>query len=107
MKKQFSKDLFIQILNDLQKESDVLSELYQKYRIDFIDCDWLRNDISAIKLLEFIFDDEESQWIDWWCWETDFGRDENMGQIFDEDDNIIRVENSDQLYDFLIGNMEE
>jgi hypothetical protein len=51
MKKQFSKDLFVDILNDLQRESDTLSELYDKYRIDYIDCDWIRNDISVIKLL--------------------------------------------------------
>lgn len=107
MKKQFSKDLFIKILNGLQEESDVLSELYQKYRIDFIDCDWLNNDSSVIKLLEFIFNDEETHWIDWWCWESDFGRDEDFGAIFDENDNIIRVDTAEQLYDFLINNMEE
>lgn len=107
MKKQFSKDLFVDILNDLQRESDTLSELYDKYRIDYIDCDWIRNDISVIKLLEFIFNAEENHWIEWWCWETDFGRDDNMGQIFDEDDNIIRVETAEELYDFLVSNIEE
>lgn len=107
MKKQFSKDLFVGILNDLQRESDTLSELYDRYRIDYIDCDWIRNDISVIKLLEFIFNDEETHWIEWWCWEADFGRDDNIGQIFDEDDNIIRVETTEELYDFLVSNIEE
>ena len=107
MKKQFSKDRFVVILNTLQKQYDILSDLYENYNIDLIDCNWLLNETHVIKLLEYIFNDEETEWISWWCWETNFGRDEEFGAIFDEDDNIIRVDTAEQLYDFLIGNMEE
>ena len=105
MKKRFSKELFVEILQNLQQESDTLSDLYEKYRIDFIDCDWIRNDISVIKLLEFIFDDEETDWIGWWCWEKDFGRDNNI-DAFSITDNIIPLDTPEEFYNFLIENME-
>ena len=74
MKKPFSKDKFISIINSLQQVSDMLNELYGKYGIDLIDCN-LDQSNNVIDLLEYIFDAEDAQDIGWWCWETDFGRD--------------------------------
>lgn len=106
MKKQFSKDNFVFILDSLKKESDMISELYKEYNIDLIDCNWLLNETSVINLLEFIFDDEDTDWIGWWCWEKDFGRDKEIDVYYDFNDPII-LDTPDQLYDFLIKNIEE
>ena len=110
MKKLFSKERFVEIMNALQQENDIISELYEKYNIDIIDCNWRQSDYYVVKLLKYIFDDEETDWIDWWCWETDFGRDTTLNHCYKTiDDKEIEEEldTSEKLYDFLISNMEE
>ena len=108
MKNQFSKEKFVEIINSLQKEDDIVSELYQKYNIDIIDCNWHQSDYYVVKLLQYIFDDEETCWIDWWCWETDFGRDTPYcfynieGKEVEEE-----IDTPEKLYDFLISNIKE
>ena len=98
MKKQFSKEDFVDIINKLKVESDTISKLYEDFDVDIIGCVWLQNDASVIKLLEFIFDDED-KWIDWWCWENDFGRDRLEAFI---DDKAIILDTAEDLYEFLI-----
>lgn len=109
MKKMFSKEEFVEILNALCKERDVLSELYQKYNIDIIDCGWRQSDYYLVKLLQYVFNDEAS-WIDWWCWETDFGRDWDLSRLYyTENDREVEliIDSAEKLYDFLVSNMKE
>ena len=98
MKKQFSKEDFVDIINKLKVESDTISKLYEDFDVDIIGCNWLQTDVSVIKLLEFIFEDE-GEWIDWWCWENDFGREGLEAFI---DDKAIILDTAEDLYEFLI-----
>ena len=112
MKKQFSKEIFIELMEALQQENDVVSELYQKYNIDIIDCNWHQSEYYVVKLLQYIFEDEETCWIDWWCWEADFGRDTDLNKIYipnlkSDKDIEVEINTSEKLYDFLISNIEE
>ena len=107
MKKQLSKDKFISIINSLKQVSDMLNELYEKYGIDLIDCN-LDQSVSVESLLEYIFDDEDTHDIGWWCWETDFGRDYPSCVVYENIDGkeITReIDTVEKLYDFLISNM--
>ena len=107
MKKPFSKDKFISIINSLQQVSDMLNELYGKYGIDLIDCN-LDQSNNVIDLLEYIFDAEDAQDIGWWCWETDFGRDYPSCLIYENIDGkeiTKEIDTVEKLYDFLVLNM--
>ena len=102
--KKLSKEKFIYIIDTLKVESDTISELYQKYKIDIIDCDWYKSDECLIDLLKFIFDDKED-WIDWWCWETDFGRDTSLCVLYDDENNETVLDTTEKFYDFLVDDM--
>lgn len=107
MKKSFSKDKFVFVINSLQQVSDMLNELYGKYGIDLIDCN-LDQSNNIVNLLEYIFEDEEASWIDWWCWETDFGRDYPSCVVYEniEGKEITKeIDTVEKLYDFLVSNM--
>ncbi len=110
MKKMFSKELFIEIMNALQQENDVVSELYETYNIDLIDCSWRQSDYYVVKLLQYIFNDEHNDWIDWWCWETDFGRDTTLNscyKTFEGEEIEEKIDTAEKLYNFLISNIKE
>lgn len=104
MKKQFSKEWFISILDKIEHQETLLSILYRDYSIDLIECNWWLNDSQIVKLLEYIFDDEESEWISWWCWEKEFGNNKDI-DAFDENEQKIILDTSEQLYEFLLENM--
>lgn len=39
-------------------------------------------------------------WIDWFCFETDFGNNSHF-RAYDKDDKVIPLSNASELYDFL------
>lgn len=43
---------------------------------------------------------DTNEWISWYCWETDFGRDKNMNQI-EVDGETITIDNFKALYEFI------
>lgn len=105
MKRQFSKNDFISIIDKLQIEADTVSELYRKYSIDIIGCEWYQSDYYLVKVLSWIFEDDD-EWIDWWCWETDFGRYSDYTTITYKDGTEKTVATAADLYDFLVENMK-
>ena len=40
-------------------------------------------------------------WIEWFCFETDFGNESYRLQAFDENNQPIKMDNAGDLYDFL------
>jgi len=44
---------------------------------------------------------EEESWIEWFCYETAFGRKGDQLPAFDEKGNRIKMDNAGDLYDFL------
>jgi hypothetical protein len=53
------------------------------------------------KILKSEMHDEEG-WIEWFCFETDFGTKSNTIRAFNADKSIIPMSNAGELYDFLI-----
>lgn len=53
------------------------------------------------KLLQEVFNKDQYEWIEWWVWETNFGKDNLGGSYLDKDNNKIDIIDYDTLYDCL------
>ena len=61
---------------------------------------------ALMKVLQEEMDDNDlckygQSWIEWFCFETDFGNESYRLQAFDENKQIIKMDNAGDLYDFL------
>ena len=103
-----SKNEFVKIMTAIQRVmnySNELNDVFDKY-----DCSVLfQPDCidQTIDLLEFIFHDEKTNWISNWIFELDFGKDYTNSDIEGENGEIVVLNTVDDLYDFLVRNMEE
>jgi len=59
---------------------------------------------TIVKLLEFIFQDE-SEWIQYWLWELDFGKEATRLGAFDANNEPIPLSTVNDLYNLLLKNM--
>lgn len=82
-------------LNEFFKENHVDGYLYEPNCIE-----------QALSLLGFIFDDKD-QWIDYWVYELDFGRQYKEGTITDANGENIPLETVEELYELLVKNLLE
>ena len=41
-------------------------------------------------------------WIEWFCWETDFGRESFRLKAYRKDKSVIKMDNAGDLYDYLM-----
>ena len=61
---------------------------------------------ALIKVLQEVMNDTEvckygQSWIEWFCFETDFGNESYRLQAYDENKQPIKMNNAGDLYDFL------
>ncbi len=63
---------------------------------------------AVINLLHAIFGKaDKDEWISYFCFDLDFGRDYHKGTIRDDDGSDIDLFTAEDLYDFLITNLNE
>ena len=55
---------------------------------------------AIIKVLNEEMNDDQG-WIEWFCFETDFGNESYRLQAFDKNKQPIKMDNAGDLYDFL------
>lgn len=101
---QFS-DCIETIQNEMEREdkiNDVLSDEFALERT------MLYNPLLAeyIKLLRSVFDDE-NDWIDYYVYDLDFGKDYHDGDVQDENGQNIPLLTVEDLYNLLIENMDD
>ena len=66
------REKFIEVLEILETKSGNISKLYA-LKIDMIDYDEPYS-IVISTLLEEVYGKEGNDWIEWYCWENDFGK---------------------------------
>lgn len=85
---------FARIIDELKNVSERTTKAY-KINVDLIDYnDDFYNIITT--LIDELFTEESVDWIDWYMFEKDFGRDKNM-EAWDENRNPI-CRNTRELY---------
>ncbi len=104
-----TKNEFVEIMNKLKEVDDFVKEVNEKSRklsdaiiSDFFNAQSLSisHESLVLELLQNIFNDKD--FISWWIYETDYGRNKNMAKVWLEDNTEISLETPEQLYDFLI-----
>ena len=56
---------------------------------------------ALMKVLKDEMNDNQEGWIEWFCFETDFGNESYRIQAFDENKQPIKMDDAGDLYDFL------
>lgn len=104
-----SRDDFCRTIYELKRNDefiDKLNDLFSEFkRDDAVYCTGLESTI--VSLLETMFDDNQTNWISYWLWELNFGNDYKEGDVTEHDGTIIPLRTAEELYDFLIKNMED
>jgi hypothetical protein len=77
---------FEKIILTLDKESQTITELYNK-NVDLIDFVGPYHAVIDLLFRE-LYDDDGCEWINWYCYERDFGRREDL-IAYDENKNTI------------------
>lgn len=102
-----TKEQFCEIIEKVKENEEFYDKLndvlYEYHKDTYIISDSLS---IVLDLLLMIFKDE-ADWIGYFCWELDFGEKYEDGCITDENGNNIPLKTSEQLYDFLIKNMQK
>jgi len=102
-----TKEQFIEYMEKLEQQTNIDKEagdLLSKYFSGF--SGWYDN----VRLFDIIFDflhnefDDKDDWISYYVYELDFGKDWTEECCKDSDGVIIDLSSSDKLYDFLIEN---
>lgn len=101
MKKyNMTREEFKEIINQIQRLEDY-SDKYYKFGIDLFEGEYpiLDATYTTIRLLfESIYTEEGYEWIEWFCYENDFGN--HKLEAHDEEGNLI-CQTVDQLFDLL------
>lgn len=107
-----SKEQFVKIINRLKDTDDFVKETNNRARkladsIESAEINAMGLAIShesiVVELLEDMFND--SDYISWWLYDLEYGRDYKDGCIQDEKGKIIDLSTAEKLYDFLVENV--
>ncbi len=91
-------NLIIEYLDRDEKISELMNtEGFTNYSGELV--------IAIIRLLETIMEDTESNWIQYWIWDCDFGESLKDPKVWDEYSAPIPFETCEDLYHFLVRNL--
>ena len=110
--KPISKELFIETIKSIQKQHEydvkcakLINEVYSdafhanlQYKNHY-----LSNQLVKI-LQEFLNDDIEESWIEYFIWDLDFGKNNDRLKAHRADGSEIPLSTAGELYDFLVEN---
>ena len=100
-----SKELFIETIDFIRERNDKEHEIQKLFREEFTDAIfWLycKYEHQLIKVLTEIMHDQENEWISYYCYEKDYGRDDKL-EVFDKDKNQIPLKTAEDLYNLLVS----
>lgn len=103
-----SKESFCQVIDNYKSMwdfTDEMNDLFDKYKMDGNIYPPMCTE-TVIDLLEFIFNDK-NQWISYWIFELEFGKQYEDECIKWEDGEVIPLKTAEDLYDLLVRNMKE
>ena len=103
-----SRESFCKVMNNYRSMfdfTDEMNDLFDKYKMDGNIYPPMCTE-TVVDLLEFIFNDE-NQWISYWIFELDFGKNYEDGWVTQKDGAVIPLKTVEDLYDLLVKNMEE
>lgn len=109
-KEDFNK--YIRILKEeddyVCKMNDMFKEHQKKIGYSIEPSQMEFNVLSSIivEILHKMFEDD-SDWIGYFCYDLDYGRNYKIDSVTEKDGTPILMSNADELYDFLISKMNK
>ena len=108
-----TKELFIETIASIEKQfvedlriSGLFSEIFPNvYEANLLPSNEIIFE-SLMKILEFEMKDS-SEWINYFIYELDFGKENYRLKVEDSNGNNIPMSTSNELYSFLIKNIED
>ena len=103
------KELFVYIINkmyELYQEQEIFNKVLKTIDSDFGGC-LIHN--KTISLLEEVLKklvNDKYDYIGYYLWELDFGKEYKDGVITEADGSIIKLSNPEELYDLIISEQE-
>lgn len=100
------KDLFVQTINFMQERNDgmrKINELFTKEFCDSVFYPYFKYEAQLINVLVASFDYDDiiiRDWLEYYCYELDFGRQHKLGDV-EENGVPIPLGTPEELYDFL------
>ena len=106
-----TKEKFIEVIEKIQEIDDLSNAINSLYYTskneiirDFANASFMTvNSSLVVELLEFMFNDNDANWISYYCWELNFGRDSKIDSVTNLDGTPIPMESTSDLYNFLIS----
>ena len=107
---KISKEEFVKIINRLKETDDTVRKINQLLRDTY---ESVHSDFSngaamsisfedvVVSLLQNMFNDE-GDWIGYWLYELDYGREYTDGCVREANGDSIDISTPEKLYDFLI-----
>lgn len=102
-----NKKDFCEIINNIKKDEeciDSLNDILREYNKELRISSLLYEYNDLLKVLKFMFDDQ-SDWIGYWIYDLNYGKKYKDGCITEADGTDIILKTSEDLYDFLIKEM--
>ena len=103
------KELFVQTINFLKERNDAMFKLNKMFTEEFEDSvfyPYFKYDAQILKLLaaSFDYDDDMIEYnISYFCFELDFGRKYQLGDVSEADGTPIPLGTPEELYDYLFN----
>ena len=107
--KVISKESFVSLMKAIVKQNDfedAINKVFQDYDTDStLMCYGLES--AVVSYLQHEFDDLEEDWLGCFCYECDYLRKFEVGDIVLTDGSMPDIKTWEDAYDFLIGCMNE
>jgi len=102
------KDLFVQTINFMKERNDAMGKINKVFTEEFVDSafyPYFQYETQLINVLAASFDYDDDvirEWIEYYCYELDFGRQHELGDL-EENGVAIPLGTPEELYDMLFA----
>lgn len=108
-----SKKVFCETLSkmeELERVENEINDIFREHKIEFNQFSYCEYEDIVYNLLVDAFDDDEFGWICYWIFDLDFGHEYDDAEglrAFDEDNNVIQLRTSEDLYNYLVETLDK
>lgn len=101
-----SKEMFVECINFMRDRSDAMDRVNKLFTEEFEDSifyPYFKYEAMMGRVLKDAMRDEKNDWISWFLYEVDYGRDAKPDSVTEADGTPIDLTTPEKLYDFLIS----
>ena len=103
-----NKEYFVKCINFIKerdKQQQKINDMFTDEFEDSIFYPYMKYETAFVDLLSKVMEDD-GEWISYFIYELDFGKNYKDGMVEDENGNYIPMGTAEELYDFLIKEKE-